>query len=65
MMILCRVTVTVTDNDNFVHMQGDGGGPLTVADYTSGAHTLVGAVSWGIPSNTTSGCAKVTLSIPV
>jgi len=36
---------------------GDGGGPLTVADST-GAHTLVGAVSWGIPSNTTSGCAK-------
>jgi len=26
---------------------GDSGGPLTVANPTSGAHTLVGAVSWG------------------
>jgi len=28
-------------------VQGDSGGPLTVANPTSGAHTLVGAVSWG------------------
>jgi len=32
--------------------QGDSGGPFTVANSTSGAHTLVGAVSFG------DGCAK-------
>merc|ERR1712130_161976 len=31
---------------------GDSGGPLTVANSTSGAHTLVGAVSFGV------GCAR-------
>ena len=34
-------------------IQGDSGGPFTVADSTSGVHTLVGAVSFGI------GCAMV------
>ena len=34
-------------------LQGDSGGPLTVADSDSGAHTLVGAVSFG------RGCARV------
>ena len=33
--------------------QGDSGGPFTVADSQSGAHTLVGAVSFGF------GCARV------
>ena len=35
------------------YIQGDSGGPFTVANSTSGAHTLVGAVSFG------DGCAKV------
>ena len=34
-------------------IQGDSGGPFTVADSQSGAHTLVGAVSFGV------GCARV------
>ena len=40
------------DNDDDF-LQGDSGGPFTVADSGSGAHTLVGAVSFGI------GCARV------
>ena len=34
-------------------IQGDSGGPFTVADSQTGVHTLVGAVSFGL------GCARV------
>ena len=41
------------NNDDGDFPQGDSGGPFTVADSGSGAHTLVGAVSFGV------GCARV------
>ena len=37
------------------NIQGDSGGPLTVANSETGAHTLVGAVSFGY------GCARVNI----
>ena len=47
---LCDNNENDADDD---FLQGDSGGPFTVADSGSGAHTLVGAVSFGI------GCARV------
>ena len=55
MLIMPLTMKLIIDNDNDENdpLQGDSGGPLTVADSTSGAHTLVGAVGWGV------GCARV------
>ena len=53
MMILNYNNDADDDNGQDDFLQGDSGGPLTVADSDSGAHTLVGAVSFG------RGCARV------
>ena len=55
MIMMMAIMKLIIDNDNDENdpLQGDSGGPLTVADSTSGAHTLVGAVDWGV------GCARV------
>ena len=53
MMMATMKLIIDNDNDENHPLQGDSGGPLTVADSISGAHTLVGAVGWGV------GCARV------
>ena len=53
MMMATMKLIIDNDNDENDPLQGDSGGPLTVADSISGAHTLVGAVGWGV------GCARV------